>query len=175
MPSPTKSHPEADPIGSLYEETGFLVFRRCLRMLNDRQEAHDVTQWTFVRAMEVGFQVRSRGEALVWLYGTATRRCLALLRDEGNRRRIRDAHGAEIGAAPSPSPEAQTVGHDLLRRALREVDARAAEIALLTHVQGLSVERAAEICGVSERTVARERRVFEAALARLVGEGESHG
>jgi len=144
-------------------------------MLHDRQEAHDVTQWTYLRAMEVGFEVRSRGEALVWLYGTATRRCLALLRDEGNRKRIRDAHGAEIGASPSPSPEAQAVGQDLLRRALRAVDVRTAEIALLTHVQGLSVARAADISGISERTVARERRVFEAALARLMAEGESHG
>ena len=170
-----KAAPPTDPIGRLYEETGFLVYRRCLSMLANPQEAMDVTQWTYVRALEVGFEVRSRGEALVWLYGTATRRCLALLRDEGNRRRIRDAHTAEIGGGPAPSPEAQAVGHDLLRQALRRVDARTAEIALLTHVQGLSVERAAEICGVSERTVARERRVFEAALAGLVEEGESHG
>jgi DNA-directed RNA polymerase specialized sigma24 family protein len=98
-----------------------------------------------------------------------------VLRDEGNRRRIRDAHTAEIGGGPAPSPEAQAVGHDLLRQALRQVGDRTAEIALLTHVQGLSVERAAEICGVSERTVARERRAFEAALAGLAEEGESHG
>ena len=42
-----------------------------------------------------------------------------------------------------------------------------AELAIATYVQGLSNERAAEMYGVSTRTVGRARAAFEAALREL--------
>ena len=159
----------AESIGRLYEETGFLVQRRCERMLRDREEAADVTQWTYLRAIELHFEVRTRAEALSWLYLTATRRCLALLRDGGNRRRLAERHEEVLRPSGFGSPEGRAVDRDLLQRALREVDDTTAEIALLTYLQEIPVERAAELTGISVRTVARARARFEETLSRIAG------
>ena len=47
------------------------------------------------------------------------------------------------------------------------VDDQTAEIALLTHVQGMTNARAAETCGTSSRTVNRAKAHFEDVLREL--------
>lgn len=155
---------DRDPLTELYEAAGPLVLRRCVQMLGDADEALDVTQWAFLRAVEVGFEVRSRGEALSWLYSTATRRCLWLMRNRNTRARLRTLHADALRGLPQPGPERAFVSRDLIERALRDVDQRTGMIALLTWSQGLSNERAAEVCGVSVRTVGRARATFEECL-----------
>lgn len=161
--------PSADAdLADLYRTAGPLVLRRCVQMMGDAHEALDVTQWTFMRAVETGFEVRSRGEALSWLYQTATRRCLWLMRNRGTRERIRLLHADALRGLPHPNPEAALVDRDLVERVLSDVDERTGTIALLTWAQGLTVERAAELVGVSVRTVGRARAHFEEQLrARL--------
>lgn len=160
-PSPTN-------LTELYELAGPLVFRRCLKMLHDKERALDATQWVFLRAVEVGFEVRTPAESLSWLYRTATTRCLWTLRNERNRRRIRDEHRFEL-VRSTPSHESRTLDRDLLVRALEQLDDTAGELVLMTFLQGLSNKRAAEIAGVSTRTVIRARKRFQA----LVGELDS--
>ncbi len=151
-------------IDELYEQAGPLVLRRCTQMLGDPEESLDVVQWTFLRALEVGFEVRSLPEALAWLYQTATRRCLWLLRNQRTRRRLRVVHGDHLRSLPGDHPERAVVDRDLVRRVLQEVDDRTGEVALLTWVQGLSNQRAAEILGISVRTVGRARAEFESRI-----------
>ena len=154
-------------IGELYRETGFLVYRRCLRMLGQEQEAMDVTQWTYIRAIETKLEVYSIPQALTWLYRTASFRCLALLRDTGHRRRLLAKHAHDLRPLSPHSPEQQLIERDLLVKALRQVPKRTAQVAILTHFQQSSVERAAEILNVSVRTVWRERARFENVLTQL--------
>ncbi len=162
-----------DAIADLYERAGHLVLRRCAQMLRDREEAADVTHWVFVRAIEVGFEHRSDAESLSWLYGTATRRCLHLLRDEGTRARLRTVHGERLHPSAPPDAEAHLAGRQELARMLAEVDAQTAEIALATWVMGMSNDRAAEMLGVSVRTVGRARARFEDVVRRLRAEEAS--
>ena len=44
-------------LGALYEQVGHLVLRRCQQILRNPEEAMDAVQWTFVRAIETGFEV----------------------------------------------------------------------------------------------------------------------
>lgn len=155
-----------DAIAALYRRTGHLVVRRCLQMLRDREEAADVTHWVFVRALEVGFEHRSDGESLSWLYATATRRCLHLLRDAGNRSRLRAVHGERLEPSRPPDAEEALVGRQALSRLLAQVDPRTGEIALATYVMGLSNARVAEMLQVSVRTVGRARAEFEDLVRR---------
>lgn len=156
-------------IGRLYAEVGHLVLRRCLQILRNHEEAMDAVQWTFVRAIETRFEVRTRGEALSWLYRTASRRCLWVLRNSSTRSRITDRHRPELEAPPSMTLEADLVGRDLLVRALAGMSDDAAEMVLMTHVWGYTNERVAELAGTSVRTVGRARADFEARMRALVG------
>lgn len=154
-------------IGRLYEETGFLVLRRCLRITGNAEEAMDATQWTYMRALETGFEVRSRGEALSWLYRTAVRRCLTLVRSQSTRSRLLDRHSAEIAGMPRPPVDVDVISRDLLARAIADLSDETAELAIATYIQGLSNEQTAEMYGVSTSTVGRARAAFEAALRAL--------
>ncbi len=158
---------------ALYRETGFLVYRRCLGMLNNEQEAMDVTHWTYIRAIETGLVVQSIPQTLTWLYRTASFRCLALLRDTGNRRKLVARFAGDLRPAQLYSPEQQVMEHDILVQALRQVSERCGRVAILTHFQGLSVERSAEMLEVSVRTVWRERSDFQGVFDRLRGLGDS--
>ncbi len=153
-------------LAQLYERAGPLIYRRCQKMLQDHDEALDVTQWVFLRAIEVGFEPRDPAQSLTWLYKTATSRCLTLLRNRRTRDRIREHHRSAF-VRFTPSAERETLHRDLLRRALARVDDRTGSIVLLTWMQGFSNQRAAELCDVSVRTVVRARKQFESVVNAL--------
>ena len=153
-------------IALLYERTGHFVLRRASQMLRDPEEARDVVQWVYLRALETGFEHRSDPESLAWLYRTATQRCLHLLRMSGTRARLRVVHEEALRPPSSPDPEHALGSRQELAALLSEVDERTGEIALATWVMGLSNERAAEMFGVSVRTVGRARAEFEAVVRR---------
>jgi RNA polymerase sigma-70 factor, ECF subfamily len=143
------------------------VYRRCLQILRNPEEAMDAVQWTFMRAIETGFEVRSRGEALSWLYRAASHRCLWVMRNGSNRARITERNLPEIPAPPPVTLEADLVSRDLLDRALDGMSEDQAELVLMTYVWGYSNDRAAEIAGTSVRTVGRARAAFEARMKEL--------
>ena len=140
----------SESIEDLYARAGPLVLRRCRQMLGSDEAALDATQWVFLRALETGFVPQSPAESLTWLYTTATRHCLTVLRTGRRRFDLRARHHDTLSRVVQ-SCEGQTVSRDLLRRALGRLDDRSAEIALLTFVQGLSVRRAAETCPQDRR------------------------
>jgi RNA polymerase sigma factor (sigma-70 family) len=154
-------------IGRLYADAGHLVLRRCLQILRNPEEAMDAVHHTFVRALETGFEPRSRGEAVVWLYRTAAHRCLWVMRNASHRSRIVERHRPELTGPPAIGLEGDLVGRDLLVRALEGMSEPSAQLVLMTYVWGYTNERAAEIAGTSVRTVGRARATFEDRLRSL--------
>lgn len=140
-------------------------------MLGNPEEAMEATQWTFLRALETGFEVRSRGEALAWLYKTAAHRCLWVMRNQRTRSHLRVVHKHDLVGLPI-STESRLLDRDLLERAIARSDDRTATIALLTFGQGMTADRAAEVAGVSPRTVARAKKAFEQTVRDLAEEDE---
>jgi RNA polymerase sigma-70 factor, ECF subfamily len=157
----------SNEIGELYKQVGHLVLRRCVQILRDPEEAMDVVQWTFIRAIETGFVVRTRGEALSWLYRTAAHRCLWLMRNKSNRARITERHLPEMPAPPPVALEADLLSRDLLDQALSGLTEEHAELVLMTYVWGYSNDRAAQLAGTSVRTVGRARAAFEGRMKEL--------
>ena len=132
----------------------------------------DTVQWTFMRAIETGFEARSRGEALVWLYRTASRRCLWMLRNRSNRAKLIDRHWGDF-APPPRILEADVVHRALFVQALDAMDDGAAQLVLMTYIWGYTHQRAAALAGTSVRTVGRARAAFEAQLRALVAPEEA--
>src|SRR5512142_1360611 len=75
----------------LYREYGAVVYRRCLRLLRDREAARDATQEVFVKLLRDMSKLAGRETALPWIYRVATNHCLNVRR--GARR-----GGARAGA-----------------------------------------------------------------------------
>jgi RNA polymerase sigma-70 factor (ECF subfamily) len=141
-----------DELSALFLRYGPMVYRRARVLLGDHAEAEEAAQEVFVRAVMNHATFEARSKVSTWLYQITTNHCLNLIRDRKRRREILEAHAAEQGASPisgAPSSEQMV----LLRQLLAEADETSARAAVYVHVDGMSHQEAAELLGVSRRTV----------------------
>ncbi len=157
---------QRERVVSLYRELGPVVYRRCLRLLRDREAARDATQEVFVRLVRDIDRLSDRETALPWIYRVATNHCLNVLRDARRRGGSSGEDALEVvpGAAPS-FPDRQ-----LARQVLSRFDAQTQAIAVGVLVDGMEHEEIAGALGISRRTVHRKlTRFLDRARALLKG------
>lgn len=143
------SDSSAKDVGALFRLHGAMVYRRALRLLGRKEDAEEATQEVFVRVMRGLSQFDGRSSMSTWLYQITTNYCLNQLRD---RNRRRDLFGQNM-VADEGRPEASVTELLLLRRLLAEADEQQAKAAIYVYLDGMSHEEAAELLGVSKRTV----------------------
>ena len=105
-----------------YERHGRALIRKASRMLGNVEDARDVVQSLFV-------DLYQRGELAVdlpYLYRATTNRCLTMLRDTSNRARLLE--GSDLGLGQRTPCDARVIGHDLLRKLVRELDEGECEV-----------------------------------------------
>jgi RNA polymerase sigma-70 factor (ECF subfamily) len=141
------------------------VYRRCLRLLQDREAARDATQEVFVKLVRDMARLEDRESALPWIYQVATHHCLNLRRNAARRREEELEPALEVsGGAPAADlfPERQLAG-----RVLARFDATTRAVAVGVLVDGMEHEEVAEALGISRRTVSRK-------LARFLGNARKY-
>ena len=140
-----------DPrIAELWSRHGAVVLRRSMQILGNASDAEEATQEVFLRAAATIVTLEPRAQTTTWLYKVATNLCLNRLRDARRRQQLEARH--EDVLRPSGSA-VDPVKMLTLRRLLAEADPEQAEAAVLVFVDGLSHAEAAEVLGVSRRTV----------------------
>jgi RNA polymerase sigma-70 factor, ECF subfamily len=159
---------ERERAAELYRQYGPAVYRRCLRLLKDREAARDATQEVFVKLVrDIG---RFDDDALVlpWIYRVATNHCLNQLRNAG-RRGEEALDGFEVASTDgADSYPARHLAGQLLSR----FDERTQAVAFGVLVDGMGHEELAETLGVSRKTVERRLSRFLEGARRMLG-GES--
>jgi len=141
----------ADLIAQLFDQYGGMVYQRALNIMGNPADAEEVTQEVFIRALNGLERFRGGSKTSTWLYSITTRHCLNLIRDRKRRRELMDE---------KVRPDAETVTEaarmeDVLlgRYLLAEADPQQALAAVCVFVEGMSQEEAAEVVGVSRRSV----------------------
>ena len=138
---------DADAFVAAHRRHAAAVFARCRRLVRDADAAHDITQEVFIRCLDSHRRLREGRELLAWLYRVATNLCLNHLRDRRSRREhVEHLARSQPEWRDPPSP------HEILEL-LDGLDARAQEIAVYVHVDGMTHGEAAEVAGISDRTV----------------------
>lgn len=158
-----------------------IVYRMC-----GAQEAEDLTQDIFLRALQALRDFKYQGEASfrTWLYRIAVNACINELR---KRKRRRDIDGPSLdemmetgnGSVSRSIPDLSRMPHDLvereeLRRAVHAVvsmlSPKHQAVLALVDLQGLEYEEAAKVVGCPLGTlksrVARAREAFAAGFRR---------
>ena len=160
-------------IAALYKQWGPVVYRRCLRLLRDREEAQDATQQVFIQLMRHKARFAEQPEqAIPWVQAVATNVSLNRLRD-GNRRLSKLEAVAEEPSSEAP-PDQALSDQQLARQLLARADTPARELAVKVLVKERTHEDVADSLGVSEKTVQRRlRRFLSDARKSLVGKDES--
>ncbi len=165
------------------------VYALALRILRNEHDAEDVTQQTFLSALENLAGFREEARFSTWLLRIATHAALKVIR----KRQGLDAVSLE--AATEPTGERDGIPHPeyiadwresperlvqlsevrrLLEQALEELDEKHRVVFLLRDVQGLSVRETAEVLGLSEVNVKvrllRARLQLRERLTRALGD-----
>ena len=155
---------EDDSTEALYERFGSMVFRRCLSMLNDEDEAIDAMQDVFVKVLEMRDITIHSPSSL--LYIVATRTCLNRIR---RRSRRPETPGGDLLAEIARTPDSE--GMSRARFVLGKLFGRNPEssqiIAVLHYVDGLTLEEVATEVGMSVSGVRRRLRLLRADLRSL--------
>jgi RNA polymerase sigma-70 factor, ECF subfamily len=158
----------AERATELYRTFGPAVYRRCLKLLRDREAARDATQEVFVKLLKDVDRFADVETALPWLYRVATNHCLNHLRDRNRHgeEELGDWEVADPAAAPS-FPD-----RHLAQTVLSSFDEGTQAVAVGVLVDGMGHEELAGVLGISRKTVERRLARFLERARELVG-GES--
>jgi RNA polymerase sigma-70 factor (ECF subfamily) len=136
-----------------------VVYRRCLRLLRDREEAQDATQHVFIQLLRHQARFAAQPEqAIPWIQSVATNVCLSRLRDSHRHLARLEATHEEL--APVAAHDEALADQQLARQLLARADTPARELAVAVLVGEQTHEAAAAALGVSQKTVQRRLRDF---------------
>ncbi len=136
----------------LYRVYGPAVYRRCRRLLGDREAARDATQEVFVRLVRDMEKLEDGRAALPWIYRVATNHCLNLRRD------ARRHGGGALEPPPDLAARDTAAGYPerhLAQEVLSRFDVQTQAVAVGVFIDGMEHEELAEALGISRRTVRR--------------------
>ena len=164
---------DADAFELLVRSHQEQVYRLCLRMLTDPEDAQDAAQESFLKAWRSLPGFRCDSAFSTWLYRLTANICLDMLRSRKRRATVpltqTDADGAEFALSvpdPAATPEQALLEKDTQARlaaALARLDPEQRQLIALRIDAELSYERIAELLDIKEGTVksrlsrARER------------------
>jgi RNA polymerase sigma-70 factor (ECF subfamily) len=143
-----------------------MVLRRCRHLLRNEDEALDACQDVFLRVLERKEWLEARYPSSL-LYRVATNVCLNRIRD---RRRQPDTVDEEslVRIASAGEAGAGAEARQLLDRLFRRQPESTRTIAVLHHVDGLTLDQVAEETGLSVSGVRKRLRRLRQALMEIV-------
>jgi RNA polymerase sigma-70 factor, ECF subfamily len=145
------------------------VFNLAFRMLGDREDARDVAQTAFLKALENLHRFDPQYRFFSWLYRIAMNEALDLIGRRGRQTELTDVHAADDDLL------ADATAADLgarVRGALGDLSPEHRAVLVLRHYQELSYEEIGTVLELPDATV--KSRLFEARerlRVRLAGAG----
>src|SRR5262245_16409706 len=143
-----------------YRRYGPALLRKAKRMLHNRVDAEDVVQGLFVDLLQGAGAAGSEHAPdpaqleLGYLYRAVTHRCLNVLRDEKNRRRLLDQREAPAALARTTC-EQRAIDLDLLLKLSGQLDALSCEMLVYRFIDDMTQDEIAELTGYSRKTVGK--------------------
>ena len=172
-----RGDPEAFEV--LVREHQDRVFDFCVRMLSDREEAHDLVQEIFVSVHQNVGKFRQDAKLSTWIFRISKNQCINRLKYLKRRGRGRSEEYGEVGedvlvnamGAPQGPDAALEVARERARVqwAISQLEPDARMLVALRDIEGLSYEEIIEITELAEGTVKSRLHRAREKLADLLG------
>ncbi len=145
-------------VGALFERYHGVVYRRCLALLRQPDDASEAVQEVFERAISGLGRFRLRAAPLTWLYAIATRHCLQQLRN-------RSLHELKSVLLEQPGAhEPDGAARSDLSRVLADLSLDELELVAHAYRDGLTQDEICEVTRQSRTTVGKKLRALSAKL-----------
>ena len=161
---------DVNAFGLLVEDQSKVVYNLCLRMVNNEQDAYDLSQDAFLKAYTNLSLFRGDSKYSSWLYKLTTNVCLDFLRKRSRQKTVPLTYETDDGEQeylPIPdetfSPETEAERRELrssVRRGLSQLPEGQRQILILREIGQLSYEEIAGQLGLEAGTV--KSRIFRA-------------
>ena len=152
-----------------YERYGRALLRKAERIVGNREDARDILQALFVDL----YQRSDAPMDLPYLYRAITNRCLTFLRDEGNRGRLLERHDEALVPARRTAYDDQIIGHDLLLKLVRVLDAGEGEVLAYRFIDDMTQDEIATLLGLSRKTIGKRLDRIRDAVRRMMAAPDS--
>lgn len=140
---------DREAFGELYERYINRVYRHVFYMVNDVDVAQDLTEQTFLRALEAIQRYEKRGiPLLAWLLRIARNLSLNNQRVQRNNSSIRKNSEDAVAASPESCCEAKLNGEEV-RQAVGALEGDQRQVIVLRFMDGLSYADVARVLGKS--------------------------
>jgi RNA polymerase sigma factor (sigma-70 family) len=150
-PAETIVNNEHQGVDALYQRYGRALMRKAQRLLGNAQDAEDIVQTFFVDMLA---RPPSSSD-LPYLYRAVTNRCLNLIRDRKNHRRLLEKNDETLRGPGRIQCENRTIGLDLLLKLTNRLDAQSIEILVYYYFDDMAQEEISALLGLSRKTVCK--------------------
>lgn len=145
-------------VGQLFERYSGVVYRRCLGLLKNEDDAAEAVQEVFARALAGFGRFRLQAAPLTWLYAIATRHCLQTLRNRSTRAL------KETLLVDAASHHPDLAARADLERTLATLSLAELELFALAFRDGLTQDEIADVTNQSRKTVGKKLRALSERL-----------
>ena len=156
---------------STYRRYAPMVLRRCRQLLKDEEAAVDAMQDVFVQIVQHQARLEDHGLSSL-LYRIATNTCLNRLRSRRRKPETRDEELLHRIADAAPAHDDRVLARSFLATLFGREREGTGTIAVLHHVDGMTLEEVAAAVGMSVSGVRKRLRTLQASLPDLTGDGE---
>ena len=131
-----------------------MVFRTCLRMLGNVQEAEDAVQATFIVLMNKAGTLKREGTLGGWLHAVARRIALEAIRQRRSQARSREAAACQTEDSAVRPADVEAVMR-FIDEELDRLSKLQRQAVVLRHLEGHSEKEAAQLAGCPVGTLGR--------------------
>jgi RNA polymerase sigma-70 factor (ECF subfamily) len=156
---------DREAFARLVDETSAHIYRVALQILGDEQDAEDVLQDTYIKALRALPEFEGRSSLTTWLYRIAVNEALMLVRK-------RKPQAISVEDSTPFDPEAESEGMEIvdfcclpegellssesrrfLDQAVSHLPANLRVVFVMRDLEGLTIQDTAEALGISENNV----------------------
>jgi RNA polymerase sigma-70 factor (ECF subfamily) len=154
-------------IAALYQKYGHALYKRCLRLIGNREDARELVQECFCQFYAGRERFKGESSPFTFLYRIATNLSIDRLRRRttaGVKIALEDAPALSQGGR-TQAEQVQTLQE--LAMLTEGMDDETLTIAVMSHVDGMSQEEIAEALDLSRKTIGKKlARFTEVAQSR---------